>query len=139
MNIKHFHHKIFATLFLGTFALMSCTAESPVTDPMPEKQDTITLSQGFAKGADVSWLTKLEMEGNKFYTPMRVEKECMQLLHDNCGVNAIRLRVMVNPSDGWSNTDDVIIKARRAHALGMRLMIDFFIDGAPTTALDCFK
>ena len=41
------------------------------------------------------------------------------------GMNSIRLRVWVNPSDGWCNKNDVLAKAWRAHQLGMRLMIDF--------------
>ena len=40
-------------------------------------------------------------------------------------MNSIRLRVWVNPSDGWCNKSDVVAKAWRAHQLGMRLMIDF--------------
>lgn len=81
----------------------------------------------FACGADVSWLTQMEYEGRKFYTPGedRHDMECMQLLRDYCGVNSIRLRVWVNPKDKWNSIDDVIIKARRAKDLGMRVMIDF--------------
>ncbi|MDE7096417.1 MAG: glycosyl hydrolase 53 family protein, partial [Muribaculaceae bacterium] len=54
-----------------------------------------TPKAGYAKGADVGWLTQLEAEGHKFYTPgeERKEMECMQLLRDWCGVNSIRLRV----------------------------------------------
>lgn len=82
---------------------------------------------GFARGADVSWLTQMEAEGRKFYTPGddRHEMECMQLLRDYCGVNSIRLRVWVNPKDGWNNIEDVVLKARRAENLGLRTMIDF--------------
>ena len=40
-------------------------------------------------------------------------------------MNAIRLRVWVNPSDGWCGKEDVLMKAWRAHNLGFRLMIDF--------------
>ena len=40
-------------------------------------------------------------------------------------MNSIRLRVWVNPSDGWCNKSDVVAKAWRAHQLGMRVMIDF--------------
>ena len=79
---------------------------------------------GFAKGADVSWLTEMEKAGNKFYTSTGRETECMSLLRD-LGMNAIRLRVWVNPADGWCNKSDVLVKAWRAHQLGMRLMIDF--------------
>lgn len=49
----------------------------------------------------------------------------MQLLRDYCGVNAIRLRVWVNPKEGWNSKDDVVLKARRAENLGLRTMIDF--------------
>lgn len=79
---------------------------------------------GFAKGADVSWLTEMENAGNKFYDTNGRETECLALLRD-LGMNAIRLRVWVNPADGWCNKEDVLVKAWRAHNLGMRLMIDF--------------
>lgn len=79
---------------------------------------------GFVRGADVSWVTQMEKAGVKFYDTAGRETECMQLMRD-LGMNAIRLRVWVNPSDGWCNKADLLVKARRAHALGMRLMIDF--------------
>ena len=79
---------------------------------------------GFAKGADVSWLTEMEHDGVKFYNQNGKAEECMWLLRD-LGTNAIRLRVWVNPEGGWCGKDDVIAKASRAQALGYRLMIDF--------------
>lgn len=79
----------------------------------------------FAKGADVSWITRVESEGHKFYDADGNEAEAMRLLRDECGVNSIRLRVWVNPTDRWNGKSDVIEKAVRAHELGMRLMIDF--------------
>ena len=51
--------------------------------------------------------------------------ELMKLLRDECGVNSIRLRVWVNPTEGWNNIDDVVVKARRANSLGLRVMLDF--------------
>lgn len=80
-----------------------------------------------ALGADVSWVTEMESRGQKFYTPdsARREMECMELLRDYCGVNSIRLRVWVNPKDGWNNIADVVTKATRAERLGLRTMIDF--------------
>ena len=82
---------------------------------------------GMALGADVSWVTEMESRGQKFYTPdsARREMECMELLRDYCGVNSIRLRVWVNPKDGWNNIADVVTKATRAERLGLRTMIDF--------------
>ncbi len=105
----------------------SCSEDGPVTNPRQEDSSIIVKETGFARGADVSWLTQMESEGRKFYTPDkdRQEMECMQLLRDYCGVNSIRLRVWVNPKDGWNNMDDVVLKARRAERLGLRTMIDF--------------
>lgn len=96
------------------------TPETPDTPDEPEFD-----ASGFAKGADVSWLTELEDKGYKFYNKKDEATECMKLLRDECGVNSIRLRVWVNPADKYNAKEDVMIKARRAHALGMRLMIDF--------------
>jgi arabinogalactan endo-1,4-beta-galactosidase len=41
------------------------------------------------------------------------------------GMNSARLRVRVNPADGWCNKTDLLVKAKRAKDLGMRIMIDF--------------
>ena len=79
---------------------------------------------GFAKGADVSWITEMEQNGKKFYNANGKATECMALLRD-LGMNSIRLRVWVNPEGGWCGKDDVIAKAWRAQQLGFRLMIDF--------------
>ena len=104
----------------------ACSEDSPVTNPMPQPEEVVR-ETGFAYGADVSWITELENKGEKFYIPgaERKEMECMRLLRDHCGVNSIRLRVWVNPKDGWNNIDDVVVKARRADRLGQRVMIDF--------------
>lgn len=100
--------------------LCSCSKESTTPDtPKPPIKKS-----AFAKGADVSWITELESKGIKFYDFDRKEKECMDLLK-SCGINSIRLRVWVNPVDKWNNINDVMIKARRANKLGLRIMIDF--------------
>lgn len=83
-----------------------------------------TPSTGFAKGADVSWITQMEAEGRKFYNSAGVQMEAMALLK-SLGMNTIRLRVWVNPANGWNNQADVVAKAIRAKNLGMRVMIDF--------------
>lgn len=77
-----------------------------------------------AKGGDVSWLTQMEAAGKKFYNSAGIEQDCIQILK-NLGMNSIRLRVWVNPTDGWCNTADVLAKALRAKNLGMKIMIDF--------------
>ncbi len=85
---------------------------------------THLLAQPFAKGADVSWVTEMEAAGRRFYTPAGVQQDLFQILHDS-DLNAIRLRVWVNPAGGWNGKNDVVTKAIRAHNLGFRLMIDF--------------
>ena len=77
-----------------------------------------------AKGADVSWVTQMEASGVKFYIATGTQTECMTLLK-SLGMNSIRLRVFVNPTDGWCNAHDLLAKAIRANNLGMRIMIDF--------------
>ncbi|MES1198256.1 MAG: glycosyl hydrolase 53 family protein [Chitinophagaceae bacterium] len=89
----------------------------PVTNPPITNTD-------IAKGADVSWLTQMEASGKKFYNNTGTEQECMLILK-NLGMNAIRLRVWVDPANGWNNTADVVAKALRAKALGLKIMIDF--------------
>ncbi len=116
---------IFSLALASVFGLMSCNEVSPVTVPAVKDEPVVIDRTAFAKGADVSWLTQMEAEGAKFYTPGGQEMECMKLLRDECEVNSIRLRVWVNPAEGWNNVDDVLIKARRANALGLRVMIDF--------------
>lgn len=79
---------------------------------------------GFALGADISWVTQMEASGVKFYDAAGTQQDCFALMK-SLGLNAIRLRVWVNPAGGWCGQDDVVAKARRAAALGMRVMIDF--------------
>lgn len=96
-----------------------------VSKPEEETPEQVPVgSEGFAKGADISWVTQMEGDGQKFYTADGKEMECTALMKE-LGFNAIRLRVWVNPEEGWCGKDDVLIKARRAHESGMKLMIDF--------------
>ncbi len=111
--------------------LMSgCGKHDADSSDVLEAEDTVAMVSergSFAKGADVSWLTEMEANGEKFYTPAPnpQEMECMTLLRDYCGVNSIRLRVWVHPDTCWNAIPDVVNKARRATDLGLRTMIDF--------------
>ena len=91
----------------------------------PGKEEPVPTEKGeYAKGADISWLTQMEDDGQKFYTATGKEMECTALMKE-LGFNAIRLRVWVDPEGGWCAKDDVLVKAKRAQELGMRIMIDF--------------
>lgn len=78
----------------------------------------------FYKGADISWTTQLEAEGHRFYNTQGEERECTALMKE-LGLNAIRLRVWVNPEDKWSNKEDMLRLAKRVKENGMELMVDF--------------
>lgn len=81
----------------------------------------------FAKGADVSWLPQLEALGHKFYDDNGNEEDLLQILKDH-GIDSIRLRAFVNPSDdpsnGHNSTEEVIEMASRVSDFGFRIMID---------------
>jgi arabinogalactan endo-1,4-beta-galactosidase len=84
-----------------------------------------TTAPAFAKGADISWVTQMEVSNYVFYNKAGQAKDLFQLLQSDYGMNTIRLRVWVNPPGGYNNAADVLAKALRAKALGMRLLIDF--------------
>ncbi len=84
----------------------------------------LTAHAQWASGSDVSWVDQEESSGDKFYNSAGTQTDPFVLLK-NLGVNAIRLRVWVNPSGGWCDGADTLYKAKRAIAQGQRVMIDF--------------
>lgn len=133
--MKQFKHMLMASALLcGAFFTACDDNDNPV---FPEKTQTAYDMSGFVRGADVSWLTEMENSGYKFYNAKGQEQECMTLLRE-LGMNAIRLRVWVNPENptekdnvyGWCDKEDVVLKAWRAHNLGYRIMIDFHYSDA---------
>jgi arabinogalactan endo-1,4-beta-galactosidase len=89
---------------------------------------TVAWTQEFAKGADVSWLPQMEATGYQFYDTDGTKKDALQLLKDR-GMNTVRLRVFVNPSDdprsGHCSKEETVAFAIRAQKMGFRIMIDF--------------
>ncbi|MFZ2988636.1 glycoside hydrolase family 53 protein [Ideonella sp.] len=84
----------------------------------------LTLLAAPVKGADVSWVDQQEAAGQTFYSSTGVATDPFKLLKD-LGTNAIRLRVWVNPADGWCNAADTLYKAQRAKAQGQKIMLTF--------------
>ncbi len=78
----------------------------------------------FVKGADISWQTEMEANGYRFFDDDGSEPGLHTILK-NHGMNAVRLRVWVDPANGWNNLNDTIDKALRAQNAGMQVMIDF--------------
>ena len=111
--------EIFSLLLLSVFLLFGC---SKAYSDSPTNSDN-----GFVKGADISWLPQMEATGYKF-NDKGVEQDCFQILKDH-GINTIRLRTWVNPSDdkasGHCSKEETVAMAVRAQKWGMRVMIDF--------------
>ena len=82
----------------------------------------------WAKGCDLSWLSEMEHDSVVFGN----HQDCIEMLRAE-GMNAVRLRVWVNHSTGWSNLPDMLTLAKRAAKAGQRIMVDihysdFFAD-----------
>lgn len=104
--------------FSALMLFWACSSKEP-KEPELESDDN-----PIAKGVDISWITEMEYKGYSIKNKAGEIVDCFQLMSD-LGMNAIRLRVWVNPVDGWCNRKDVVAKARRADALGLDVMIDF--------------
>ena len=120
MNTKHF-----LLCIVGVLCLTGCY-HKPATP-----------RGSFAKGADVSWLSEMEHDSVRFLNTEGKEGDCLDIMQQ-LGMNAVRLRVWVNHSTGWSNKPDVVAQAKRAAKQGLRIMIDihysdFFADPSHQT------
>jgi arabinogalactan endo-1,4-beta-galactosidase len=109
---------IFVLLLLSSFSFAQTVVQSQVASS----------AFVFSKGADVGWLSQMEATGYKFYDSDGTQKDCLQLLKDR-GINTIRLRVWVNPSNdkinGHCSPAETVALAVRAQNMGMRVMINF--------------
>lgn len=101
------------------FVVLSLIACNAPKDTYPDP-----IIGSYAYGADCSWISEQEADGVLFYDSLGVAKDGMHVMRD-AGMNAVRFRVWVNHSTGWSNKEDVIRNARRADSLKLRVMIDF--------------
>lgn len=86
-------------------------------------------SPDFTLGADISWCTQQEAQGQKYRNFDNKERDAITLCRE-MGLGSVRLRVWVDPRDrngkpSWCNADDVLQKALRAKKAGMDIMIDF--------------
>jgi arabinogalactan endo-1,4-beta-galactosidase len=117
MMSKNIHFSILITAFL----LCAC---AKANNNAMNNNTTTTDTSFFAKGADIGWLSQMENEGKKFYDASGKQMDCIELLKTK-GINSIRLRVWVNPTNPYCGTADVIAQAKRAQNLGMKIMIDF--------------
>lgn len=75
-------------------------------------------------GADISSLKKSEDMGGVYRYADGTEADALQILKDH-GLNYARLRVWVNPADGYHNKAELLEMAPRLKNLGIKLLVDF--------------
>ncbi|MEY3897646.1 MAG: hypothetical protein RLZZ214_3167 [Verrucomicrobiota bacterium] len=85
-------------------------------------------SAEFAKGGDVGWLPQMEADGYTFRDDEGRPEDCLRILK-NHGMDTLRLRVFVNPSQhprsGHCSSGEVVALAVRGQKMGFRIMVDF--------------
>jgi arabinogalactan endo-1,4-beta-galactosidase len=75
-------------------------------------------------GADVSSLKKSEDKGGVYTYEDGTPGDALQILKAH-GLNVIRLRVWVDPADGYHNKTELLEMARRAKELGIKVLVNF--------------
>lgn len=124
--------KIFMSL-LAFFAitLTACGGDDPTptppTPPTPSEPSEPSDLIERVVGADISWYTEMEADGRHFYNAQGEQMSCPELMKQ-LGIQAVRLRVWVNPENAacqFNNTADVVAKAKAAAAAKLNVMIDF--------------
>jgi arabinogalactan endo-1,4-beta-galactosidase len=75
-------------------------------------------------GADISSLKKSEDMGGVYRYEDGTQADALQILKDH-GLNYARLRVWVDPADGYHNKTELLYMASRLKALNIKLLVDF--------------
>ncbi|MGW3731431.1 glycosyl hydrolase 53 family protein, partial [Streptomyces sp. NPDC000851] len=90
--------------------------------------DDLTFTSGTSgtsiKGADISSLAKSEAKGGVYKNSSGTTGDALAILKSS-GMNYARLKVWVNPADGYNNKTRVLAMAKRVKAQGMKLLVDF--------------
>lgn len=91
--------------------LMSHTTITPTPPPVT-----------FYRGVDASFLPQVEANGGLFYDAVG-QDEALAIFARQ-GINSIRLRVWVSPTDGHSGTAEILALAQRIRTHGLGLLLD---------------
>ncbi|MEU3936734.1 arabinogalactan endo-1,4-beta-galactosidase [Streptomyces sp. NPDC029044] len=90
--------------------------------------DDLTFTSGTTgtsiKGADISSLAKSEAKGGVYRNSSGTVADPLSVLKSS-GMNYARLKVWVNPADGFNDKARVLATAKRVKAQGMKLLVDF--------------
>jgi arabinogalactan endo-1,4-beta-galactosidase len=90
--------------------------------------DDVTFTAGSApiadRGADVSSLYRGEQDGGVYYTSSGTKENALQIM-SAAGLNYVRLRVFVNPEDGFNDEAQLLAAAKQAYSTyGLPIYLD---------------
>ncbi|MBQ3926067.1 MAG: glycosyl hydrolase 53 family protein [Bacteroidaceae bacterium] len=125
MNPFFLHRWLAGLLLMGASCVCATAVKAQqltVTETVFDRQAN---EETFAFGADISWLSQQESWGTYYCNKAGKRADLMDILQGDFGLNAVRFRVWVNPSGGWSGKQDVIGLCKRAKARGLKIMISF--------------
>lgn len=77
----------------------------------------------FLSGGDVSEIPELEAAGGKYF--YKGKEEDPFVIMKKAGWNFVRFRIWNKPKDGWCDKDKTLKLAKRAHAQGLKISLDF--------------
>lgn len=90
--------------------------------------DNVTFTGGRAeraiRGTDLSGVPKNEDNGAAYSTADGTAVDPVTAFAD-AGANVVRLKVWVNPADGYNDSAHMVAMARRAKDAGMKVLVDF--------------
>jgi len=113
---------VLAAVTAGAFAFGGTADAAVQVNPIPN------LPANFIKGADVSMVPEMESLGAKFYDMDGTQMDELAIMK-KYGINWIRLRIWNNPAKdnggGVTTAERALAMTKRAHALGMKVLIDF--------------
>lgn len=107
---------------LGIPTLVACGG--PGDDAQPTAPEVPAAPR--IRGADISFTLQEEARGTR-YTGSDTGSDGAQPIETilaAAGVNVARLRLWVDPPDGYSDLNSVLTLARRAHAAGLQILLD---------------
>lgn len=106
------------TILLHTFGLPDTWASFDNIELLPGRTALSIL------GADISSLHKSEDLGGIYKYADGTQADALQILKDN-GMNYARLRVWVDPADGYHDKAEILLMAQRFKEMGLKLLVDF--------------
>ena len=89
-----------------------------------DKDSGNLVKRAFWLGADLSGTTMIEQHGTQLYNAQGEPRDNFTLQKE-LGMQAVRLRIWVNPQGGWCSKEDALVMAKRAQALNMPVMVSF--------------